>query len=138
MKYTPEDAGQFNVSIRIAGEAIMGSPFQLKVKESMSRKKGKKNGKRKSPLSTPFPEVDKDDFLVTRKEEDLDVVLTIIVSGDLPTKDAIWNYFENVRRSGGGEILKMVYNFDRNAVISFHEVAGKKDGLFNCNAFYGL
>ena len=31
VKYKPEDAGEFNVSITVRGEAIVGSPFQLKV-----------------------------------------------------------------------------------------------------------
>ena len=129
VKYTPEDAGQFNVSIRIAGEAIIGSPFQLKVKESMSRKKGKKTGKRKSPLCARFPEVDK--FLVTTKDEDFDVV-TNIVSGDLPSKDDQCNHFENTRISGD---FGMADSDDGNVEMSFAEVGGKQDVLVNCNAY---
>ena len=38
--YKPETAGEFSVSITVAGEAILGSPFQLKVEE---RGRGIKN-----------------------------------------------------------------------------------------------
>ena len=41
VKYKPEDAGEFNVSITIWGEAIMGSSFQMKVKERASKGRGK-------------------------------------------------------------------------------------------------
>ena len=52
--------------------------------------------------------------------------ITIIVSGTLPSEDALWNYFENERRSGGGEVLKMDYTDEGDAVITFAEVKGKK------------
>lgn len=53
--------------------------------------------------------------------------VTIIVSGTLPSKDALWNYFENERRSGGGEILNLVYNDEGDAaVITFPEVKGNE------------
>ena len=53
--------------------------------------------------------------------------ITIIVSGILPTttEDAVVNYFENVRRSGGGEVSNFEYNDEGEAVITFHEVKGK-------------
>ena len=46
VKYKPEYAGEFSVSITVGGEAIGGSPFQLKVKARNSRTKGRKKGKR--------------------------------------------------------------------------------------------
>ena len=39
VSYTPEATGEFNVAITVAGEAIKGSPFQLKVKEIKGRLK---------------------------------------------------------------------------------------------------
>ncbi|KAJ7374765.1 hypothetical protein OS493_005113 [Desmophyllum pertusum] len=43
VSYKPEAAGEFNVLITVASEAIKGSPFQLKVKER--KLKGRKKGK---------------------------------------------------------------------------------------------
>ena len=45
VSYKPEVAGKFNVVITVAGEAIKGSPFQLKVIQRKMKAKGKKNGK---------------------------------------------------------------------------------------------
>jgi len=39
VSYKPEATGQFNVLITVAGEAIKGNPFQLRVKESNGKKK---------------------------------------------------------------------------------------------------
>ena len=52
--------------------------------------------------------------------------IIIIVSGILPStsEDAIVNYFENSRRSGGGEVSNCHYTDDGEAIISFHEVKG--------------
>ena len=52
--------------------------------------------------------------------------ITIVVSGILPTtsEDAVVNYFENSRRSGGGEISNVYYTDDGEAVITFLEVKG--------------
>ena len=53
--------------------------------------------------------------------------LTISVSGFSPctTKDAVRNYFKNVRRSGGGEIKKLDYSTEECvAEITFLQVAG--------------
>ena len=48
ISYKPETAGEFIVSITVAGEAIKGSPFQLKVKERsfvyVVKKRGKSSG----------------------------------------------------------------------------------------------
>ena len=50
--------------------------------------------------------------------------ITINVSGNLPSKEALSLYFENQRRSGGGEVLNMECN-DDGVVITFAEVKGK-------------
>ena len=39
VSYTPEATGEFNVAITVAGEAVKGSPFQLKVKKIKGRLK---------------------------------------------------------------------------------------------------
>ena len=46
VSYKPEAAGEFNVSITVSGEAINGSPFQLKVR---TKAKGIKQTKRELP-----------------------------------------------------------------------------------------
>ena len=51
--------------------------------------------------------------------------ITIFVSGDLPSEDALLIYFENARRSGGGEVLNMEYNDEGDVVITFAEVKGR-------------
>ena len=58
--------------------------------------------------------------------EDLEKEITIIVSGILTstTEDAVCNYFENSRRSGGGDVFRIDYNDDGEAVITFLEVKG--------------
>ena len=52
--------------------------------------------------------------------------ITIIVSGILSntTEDAVVNYFENARRSGGGEVTNVEYNDEGEALITFLEVKG--------------
>ena len=53
--------------------------------------------------------------------------ITIVISDILPstTEDAVSNYFENARRSGGGDVHKIEYNRDiGEAVIMFLEVKG--------------
>ena len=65
-----------------------------------------------------------DDF--EENEEELEEGITIIVSGISPstTEDAVCNYFENARRSGGGQVYTIDYNDDGDAVIKFLEVKG--------------
>jgi len=48
VKYKPEAAGEFSVSITVGGEAIKGSPFQLKLKIILPRSNERKKGKRES------------------------------------------------------------------------------------------
>jgi len=52
--------------------------------------------------------------------------IIIIVSGISPStsEDAVENYFENSRRSGGGEISNVHYTADGEAIITFLEVKG--------------
>ena len=59
-------------------------------------------------------------------ESDDEASITIVVSGDLPSKDALLNYFENARRSGGGEVLNMDYNDEGDVAITFAEVKGRR------------
>lgn len=56
--------------------------------------------------------------------------IIIIVSGMLPStsEDAVVNYFENSRRSGGGEVSDVYYTDDGEAIITFPEVKGMSDG----------
>lgn len=58
-------------------------------------------------------------------ESDDEASITIVVSGDLPSEDALLNYFENARRSGGGEVLNMDYNDEGDVAITFAEVEGR-------------
>lgn len=60
-----------------------------------------------------------------RPESDDEASITIVVSGDLPSEDALLNYFENARRSGGGEVLNMDYNDEGDVAIKFAEVKGR-------------
>ena len=59
-------------------------------------------------------------------ESDDEASITIVVSGDLPSEDALLNYFENARRSGGGEVLNMDYNDEGDVAITFAEVKGRR------------
>lgn len=56
---------------------------------------------------------------------------TIEVSG-LPasmTKDSIWNYFENKRRSGGGEVETVDLKLEAGvAFVTFKDIGGKLIG----------
>lgn len=58
--------------------------------------------------------------------EDHEEKITIIVSGisTSTTEDAVCNYFENSRRSGGGEVHKIDHKVDGDTVITFLEVKG--------------
>ena len=79
-------------------------------------------------LDVSLLEVVQEEFPDPGQEESVDEArIIIIVSGtQLPSEDALWNYFENERRSGGGEILKLVFNDEGDAVITFAEVKGKR------------
>lgn len=62
------------------------------------------------------------------EDQDLDEEdsITIIVS-DIPSstsEDAVTFYFENSRRSGGGDVFDVHYNDKGEAVITFSEVKG--------------
>ena len=63
-------------------------------------------------------------------EEDMDENdITIIVSGILSStsEDAVINYFENSRRSGGGEVSNTHFTDNGEAIITFTEVKGTSD-----------
>ena len=78
-------------------------------------------------LDVSLLEEEEDAPLDTEDEQSVEEEkITIIVSGTLPSKDALWNYFENERRSGGGEVLEMDYTDKGDAVITFAEVKGNK------------
>ena len=60
-------------------------------------------------------------------EEDMDENdITIIVSGILSStsEDAVINYFENSRRSGGGEVSNIHFTDNGETIITFTEVKG--------------
>ena len=58
-------------------------------------------------------------------ESDDKASITIVVSGDLPSEAALLNYFENARRSGGGEILNVECDDEGDVTITFAEVEGR-------------
>lgn len=79
---------------------------------------------------------DKNTVVEDNHADEIDII--IIVSGILPStsEDAIVNYFENSRRSGGGEISNFQYN-EGEAIISFLEVKGKCDST-SCLSFKSM
>lgn len=85
----------------------------------------------KLSLDVSLLEVVEDEVLQESEEEDSDdeTKIAIIASGTLPSEDALWNYFENERRSGGGEVLEIHYTDEGKAVITF------KAGVKGTNAF---
>lgn len=62
---------------------------------------------------------------LNRKETTDETEVVVIASGILPTEDALQDYFENERRSGGGEVLSVNYNDDGEAIVTFAKVKGK-------------
>ena len=70
-------------------------------------------------------EKEEEDHSVENTEE-VEDKLTIIVSGlrSTTTKDTVLFYFENSRRSGGGEVLNVDFNEHGDAVVTFQEVKG--------------
>ena len=60
-------------------------------------------------------------------EEDAGTEITIIASGIPPSssEDSVRYYFENSRRSGGGEVCDIDLTHDGKAVITFVAVEGK-------------
>lgn len=58
-------------------------------------------------------------------ESDDEANITIIVSGTLPSEDTLRHYFENSRRSGGGEVLELYFNDEGDATITLTDVTGK-------------
>lgn len=66
--------------------------------------------------------------------------ITIVVSGTLPSAEDLWDYFENKRKSGGGEVLKVnVIEEGVEAIITFAEVKGTSDLMkFRFTVVYGI
>lgn len=60
--------------------------------------------------------------------------ITIVVSGILPSEEDLCDYFENKRKSGGGEVLKLnVIEEGVEAVITIAEVKGTSVmSLYSC------
>ena len=78
-------------------------------------------------LEVSLLEVEEDEFPdAAGNTSDEEESIVIIASGTLPSKDALWNYFKNERRSGGGEVLELVYTDEGNALITFAGVKGEK------------
>ena len=69
---------------------------------------------------------EEEDHNIEENTDELEDKLTIIVSGlkSTTTKDIVWYYFENPRRSGGGEVLNVDFNEQGDAVVTFQEVKG--------------
>ena len=54
---------------------------------------------------------------------------TIMVTGlsSITTKDSLWNYFENTRRSGGGYVESVEIQRDNGlAFVTFEDASGKR------------
>lgn len=54
---------------------------------------------------------------------------TIMVTGlsSITTKDSLWNYFENTRRSGGGCVESVEIQRDNGlAFVTFEDASGKR------------
>lgn len=73
-------------------------------------------------LFEEFEDKNHDDLEENIDENDI----TVIVSGISPstTEDAVINYFENSRRSGGGEVSNIDSTDEGAAIITFLEVKG--------------
>ena len=71
-------------------------------------------------------EKEEEDHSIEENTEEVEDKLTIIVSGlkSTTTKDTVLYYFENSRRSGGGEVLNVDFNQHGDAVVTFQEVKG--------------
>ena len=71
-------------------------------------------------------EKEEEDYSIEENTEEVEDKLTIIVSGlrSTTTKDTVFDYFENSRRSGGGEVLNVDFNEQADAVVTFQEVKG--------------
>lgn len=58
------------------------------------------------------------------KDDAEETEVVINASGILPSKDHLWDYFENARRSGGVKVLSIDYTDESEAVVTFAEVKG--------------
>ncbi|KAK2554340.1 Protein mono-ADP-ribosyltransferase PARP14 [Acropora cervicornis] len=73
-------------------------------------------------------EKEEEDHSIEENTEEVEDNLTIIVSGlkSTTTKDTVLYYFENSRRSGGGEVLNVDFKEQGDAVVTFQEVKDSK------------
>ncbi|XP_015766538.1 PREDICTED: uncharacterized protein LOC107345350 [Acropora digitifera] len=69
-------------------------------------------------------EKEEEDHSIEENTEEVEDKLTVIVSGlrSTTTKDTVFDYFENSRSSGGGEVLNVDFNEQADAVVTFQEV----------------
>ena len=69
---------------------------------------------------------EEEDHSFEENTEEVEDKLTIIVSGlkSTTTKDTVLYYFENSRRSGGGEVFNIDFNDEGDVVVTFEEVKG--------------
>ena len=77
-------------------------------------------------LIKEFEKEEEDDSCGENTAEEVEDRFTIIVSGlkSTTTRDTVFYYFENARRSGGGDVLNLDYNDQGDAVVTFQEVKG--------------
>jgi len=84
-------------------------------------------------LLEEFEDENPDDFDEPVEEdgctEENDIIITVSDIVPSTSEDDVVNYFENSRRSGGGEISDFHYTDGGEAVITFVEVKGMSDGV---------
>lgn len=88
-------------------------------------------------LHVSLPEVIDDDVPeasgeIESKDDAEETEVIINVKGMLPSKDHLWDYFENTVRSGGVKVLSIKYTDESEAVITFSEVKGNMAFLSLC------
>lgn len=118
VSYKPEATGQFNVVITVAGEAIKGSPFQLKVEERKGRQESKWDWEESK------------DALTTRKKENL-------FRGNQPVEYITWKTESNNSLPGYEKYgtIVITYNFKEEVQGPDHPNPGEPySGLF-CTSY---
>ena len=72
--------------------------------------------------------------------EENDIIIAVSDISPSTSEDAVVNYFENSRRSGGGETSDFHYTDGGEAIITFVEVKGMCDGAscLLCRSLYEL
>ncbi|PFX25344.1 tripartite motif-containing protein 2-like isoform X2 [Stylophora pistillata] len=147
VSYTPNSFGEFRVSIKVRDEPIRQSPFKLFIHNNpkhedfvgASKFQVRRINHSSHVLSGASQQVslfvEEDESAVDFGEnggeyEDYDEedVITIIASGIVSSisEDVLIFYFENSRRSGGGDVSEIHFNEEGEAVITFAEVKDLK------------